>query len=160
MNLFNHHFNDLNGARIYLERYRNQPFLIVNIGTESRFTPQLKRLQQLHTQFNRHGLVTVAIPSNDFDEEPRAEAEIDQFMRDNYPSSFLITQRYALIGPEAHPLFRDILQEKGAGELPREGFNKYLFDRRGELVGHWGPEVLPDDPTLARHINQHLGGGL
>lgn len=157
MNLFNHHFMDLSGARIYLERYRNQPFLIVNIATESRFLPQLKRLQQIHTQFHRHGLVVVAIPGNDFGEEPRDDAEIDAYLREHYPSSFIITQRYALTGPEAHPLFREMLQERGAEMLPRGTFYKYLFDRRGEVVEHFPPETLPDDPMLIRSINQQLG---
>lgn len=158
MNLFNHHFMDLRGARLYLERYRNQPFLIVNMATESSFTPQLKRLQQLHTQLNHHGLVTIAIPTNDFDEEPRDEAGIDEFLRENYPCSFIVTQRYATSGPEAHPLFRAILQEKGASALPRGTFTKYLFDRRGEMVERFPPETLPDDPALIRSINQQLGG--
>lgn len=158
VNLFNHHFVDLSGARIYLERYRNQPFLIVNIATEGRFTPQIKGLQQLHTQFMRRGLVVIAIPCNDFDEEPRQEAEIDQFLRANYPSSFIVTQRYATSGPDAHPLFRELLQEHSSSILPRTTFNKYLFDRRGELVRRFSAETLPDDPGLARHINEQLGG--
>lgn len=158
MNLFNHFFMDLSGARIYLERYRNQPFLIVNIATDSRFLPQLTRLQQLHTQFSRHGLVVMAIPSNDFGEEPRNEEEIDAFLRENYPTSFIITQRYALSGAEAHPLFREILQERGSTLLPQGTFYKYLFDRRGELVEHFPPETLPDDPMLIRSVNQQLGG--
>jgi len=158
VNLFNHLFMDLSGARIYLERYRNQPFLFVNIATESRFVPQLTRLQQLHTQFNLHGLVIVAIPSNDFEEEPRDEAEIDQFLRENYPSTFIVTQRYATTGPEAHPLFREMLQERGASILPRGSFTKYLFDRRGELAERFPPETPPDDPMLVRCINQQLGG--
>ncbi|WP_376693400.1 hypothetical protein [Wenzhouxiangella sp. EGI_FJ10409] len=158
MNLFNHLFVDLSGARIYLERYRNQPFLIVNIATESRFVPQLQRLQQLHTQFNRHGLVVIAMPCNDFDEEPRDEAGIDEFLRENYPYSYIVTQRYATTGPEAHPLFRDILQEQGASALPQATFHKYLFDRRGELAERFPPETPPDDPMLVRCINQQLGG--
>lgn len=157
MNLFNHYFMDLSGARIYLEHYRNQPFLIVNIATESRFLPQLKRLQQLHTEFSRHGLVILAIPGNDFDEEPRDEAEIDQFLRQNYPTSFIITQRYAVTGPEAHPLFREVLQERGNAMLPQGSFSKYLFDRRGELAERFQPEILPDDPMLVRSINHQLG---
>lgn len=157
MNLFNHHFMDLSGARIYLERYRNQPLFIVNIATESRFLPQLTRMQQLHTQFNHHGLVVIAIPSNDFGEEPREEAEIEQFLRENYPFSFIITQRYSVTGPETHSLFRELLQERGASILPNGSFNKYLFDRRGELAEHFPPETLPDDPMLIRHINQQLG---
>ncbi|MDZ7789993.1 MAG: hypothetical protein U5L08_05745 [Xanthomonadales bacterium] len=158
MNLFNHHFMDLSGARIYLERYRNQPFLLVNIATEGRFVPQLQRLQQLHTQFNRHGLVVIALPCNDFDEEPRDEAGIEEFMKENYPYSYIVTQRYATTGPEAHPLFREMLQERGVSSLPRATFNKYLFDRRGELAEHFPPETQPDDPMLVRSINQQLGG--
>jgi len=158
VNLFNHHFMDLSGARIYLERYRNQPCLIVNIATESRFLPQLTRLQQLHTQFNRHGLIVLAVPSNDFDEEPRDEPAIEAFLRENYPYSYIVSQRYALSGPQAHPLFREILQEKGSAALPRGTFSKYLFDRRGELLEQWAPEVMPDDPMLIRSINQQLGG--
>lgn len=157
MNLFNHHFMDLSGARIYLEQYRHQPLLFVNIATESRFVPQLARLQQLHTQFNRHGLIVIAIPCNDFDEEPRDEAEIDQFLRQNYPTSFIVTQRYAVTGPEAHPLFHQMLQERGATILPRGSFYKYLFDRRGELVERFRPEILPDDPMFVRKISQQLG---
>lgn len=158
MNLFNHHFVDLSGARIYLERYLNQPFLIVNIATEGQFTPQIKGLQQLHTQFMRQGLVVVAIPCNDFGEEPREEAEIEQFLRENYPSSFIVTRRYATSGPDAHPLFRELLQEHGSSILPRGSFSKYLFDSRGELVRHFPPETLPDDPGLSRHINQQFRG--
>jgi len=158
VNLFNHHFVDLSGARIYLERYRNQPFLIVNIATEARFTPQIKGLQQLHTQFRRHGLMVVAVPCNDFGEEPREEAEIDHFLRENYPATFIVTRRYATRGPEAHPLFRELLQEHGSSILPRGSFSKYLFDRRGTLVKRFHAETLPDDPGLTRHVNQRLGG--
>jgi len=158
VNLFNHHFIDLSGARIYLERYRNQPFLIVNIATESRFLPQFKLLQRLHTQFNRLGLMIIALPCTDFDEEPREEADIEAFLREHYPYSFTVTQRCEVAGTNAHPLFRDMLREKGSTILPRGTFHKYLFDRRGELVEHWAPEVLPDDPMLVRAINQQLGG--
>src|SRR5699024_1283030 len=115
---------DLSGARIYLEQYRHQPFLFVNIATESRFLPQLVRLQQLHTQFGQHGLVVVAIPCNDFGEEPRDEAEIDEFLRTSYPLSFIVTRRYAVTGPEAHPLFQELLQTRGAQILPRASFYK------------------------------------
>lgn len=157
MNLFNHHFTNLAGAPIYLERYRNQPFLLVNIATEGHFVPQLTRLQQLHTQLSRHGLVVVGIPCNDWEEEPRDEAAIDEFLRENYPVSFIVTQRYALTGPQAHPLFREMLQERGHTMLPDGSFHKYLFDRRGELAEHWPPHTLPDDPMLIRTVNQHLG---
>lgn len=157
MNLFNHHFIDLSGARIYLDRYRNQPFLLVNIATEGRFAPQLERLQQIHTQFRLHGLVVVAVPSNDFDDEPRDAEGIEAFLREHYPFSYIVTRPYPVTGIDAHPLFREMLQEKGAAMLPDASFCKYLFDRRGELAEHWPPHVQPDEPGLVRSINQHLG---
>lgn len=157
LNIFNHHFIDLSGVRIYLERYRNQPILLVNIATEARFLPQITRLQRLHTRFERNGLVTIALPCNDFGEEPRDEPEIGEFLRENYPVSFIVTQRYAVTGREAHPLFRNMIQERGTEMLPTGTFYKYLFDRSGELAEHWAPEVMPDDPALIRAIEQHLG---
>ncbi|QOC23989.1 glutathione peroxidase [Wenzhouxiangella sp. AB-CW3] len=156
MNLFNHHFLALDGNRIYLDRHRNMPFLIVNIATESRFTPQLSRLQSLYALNRDAGLRVLTIPCTDFDEEPRNEDEIAEFLRENYPHNFFVTQRYAVTGRDMHPLFRDMVQERSAAVLPRESFTKYLFDRRGDLVEHWSPTVLPDDPGLVNTIQQHL----
>lgn len=156
MNLFNHHFVDLQGNRLYLDRHRNLPFLVVNIATESRFVPQLSRLQSLYTLNEAAGLRILAIPCNDFDEEPRDEDEIAEFLRENYPVNFFVTQRYAVAGRDMHPLFRELLQEKSAAVLPRGTFHKYLFDRRGEFVQDWQPTILPDDPGLNRIIQEHL----
>lgn len=157
MNLFNHHFIDVAGNRLYLDRYRNEPFLVVNIASESPWVPQLTKLQQIYSQFNRSGLEIMVIPCTDFDdEEPREEAEIAEFLRTEYPVNFLITSRYAVTGREAHLLFREMLQEFGSSILPRGTFHKYLFDRNGQLVDNWAPNVLPNDPIVMHSINQHL----
>ena len=156
VNLFNHHFIDLEGNRLYLDRYRNMPFFVVNIATESLFAPQLSRLQALYSLNEAAGLRILAIPCNDFDEEPRDEAEIAEFLRENYPVNFLVTQRYAVTGQEMHPLFREMVQEHSSAILPRGTFHKYLFDRRGEFVESWKPHVLPDDPGLINAIQKHL----
>ncbi len=160
MNLYNHHFMDLSGDRIYTERYRNQPFLIVNIATGGRFASQFRQLQQLHSRFGRHGLVILAIAATDFGDEPRNEAGIERFLRENYPYSYRVTRRTTITGADAHPLFREILQEKGHLMLPDASFYKYLFDRHGDLLERWRPEVPPDDPGLVRAINQQLGIGV
>lgn len=159
MNLFNHHFVGLEGNRIYLDRHRNHPFLVVNIATESRFTPQIAQLQQLYSLNQRSGLRVLAIPCTSFDEEePRNEEEIAEFLRSEYPVNFFVTTRSEVIGPEAHPLYKEILQEFGNHMLPRENFHKYLFDRKGQLAESWKPHVLPDDPMLVNTVNQYLTG--
>lgn len=156
MNLFDHNFIDLDGNRLYLDRHRNLPFLVVNIATESRFTPQLARLQSLYSLNQSSGLRVLAIPCTDFGDEPREEAEIAEFLRENYPFNYFVTQRYALTGRDMHPLFRELLQEKSASILPRGTFHKYLFDRRGQLVQDFQPHILPDDPGLNTAIQKHL----
>ncbi len=156
MNLFNHHFIDLEGNRLYLDRHRNLPFLVVVIATESRFVPQMARLQSVYAVNREAGLRILAMPCTDFDEEPREEAEIAEFLRENYPVNFFVTQRCSVTGRDMHPLFREMLQERSAAILPRGTFHKYLFDRRGELVEDWQPHVLPDDPGLINSIQKHL----
>lgn len=156
MNLFNHHFVDLEGLRLYLDRYRNQPFLVVNIATESRFTPQLTALQRIYGQHRAAGLVVLGIPCTDFEDEPRSDEEIAEFLRTEYVTNFPVTASARATGPDALPLFQEILQEHGRRMLPRQSFCKYLFDRKGELVENWPPEVLPDDPGLINSINRYL----
>lgn len=156
MNLFNHHFVDLEGLRLYLDRYRNQPFLVVNIATESRFTPQLNALQRIYGLHREAGLVVLGIPCTDFEDEPRSDEEIAEFLRTEYVTNFPVTASARATGPDALPLFRDMLQEHGLQMLPRQSFCKYLFDRKGELVENWPAEVLPDDPALVNSINRHL----
>jgi glutathione peroxidase len=156
VNLFDHHFIDLEGNRLYLDRHRNQPFLIVNIATESLYTPQLARLQSLYALNQASGLRVLAIPCTDFGDEPRDEAGIAEFLRENYPLNFFVTQRYAVTGREMHPLFRELVQEHSASILPRQTFHKFLFDRRGQLAENWPPTVLPDDPGLVNAVQKHL----
>lgn len=156
MNLFNHHFTALDGHRLYLDRYRNVPFLVVNFATENRFIPQMRALQQIYSLNRDAGLHVLAIPCTDFGDEPRNEEEIDEFLRENYPVSFLVTARYSVASRDMHPLFRELLLEHSASILPRSPFYKYLFDRKGDLVKHWPPEMLPDDPGLNTIIQRQL----
>jgi len=156
LNLFNHHFIDVSNNRLYLDRYRNQPFLVVNIATDSPFVPQLARLQQVYSQHQQSGLEILAVPCTDFDEESRDEDGIAEFLRTEYPVNFLVTARCAVTGRGAHALFIEMLQEHGNAMLPRGTFHKYLFDRRGELVENWPPTVLPDDPALVHSIERYL----
>lgn len=159
LNLFNHHFIDLEGNRLYLDRHRNHPFLVVNIATESRFTPQITQLQRIYTLNQRAGLRILALPCTSFDdEEPRNDSEIAEFLRTEYPVNFLVTARTSVIGIDAHPLFKEILQEFGNHMLPRGNFHKYLFDRKGQLAESWKPHVQPEDPMFLSIINQHLIG--
>lgn len=157
MNLFEYSFAALEGGTLPLERYRNQPMLIVNTASQCGYTPQYTGLQRLYMDYRQSGLVVIGIPCNDFgQQEPGSEEEIARLVKDEYGVSFPMTAKYSVIGRQSHPLFRDMVEQWGSDILPRWNFHKYLFNRRGELVEHWPSATLPDDPALLHQVGRNL----
>jgi glutathione peroxidase len=157
VNIYNYNFASLTGGPMPLERFRNQPILIVNTASECGFTPHYAKLQQIHNDYQQSGLVVVGIPCNDFGEqEPGTEEEIAEFVREKYKVSFPMTAKYSVMGFDAHPMFKDLAQEYGGDILPRWNFHKYLFNRKGGLIEHWSAETPPDDPAVIHQITRNL----
>jgi len=157
MNLFNYNFAGLLGSPVSMEQFRNQLVLLVNTASQCEFTPQYAQLQQIYLDYRDSGLNVLGIPCNDFgQQEPEDEEKIAEFVSSNYRVSFPMTAKYSVIGPQSHPLFKDIAQEYGGDVLPRWNFHKYLFGRRGELIEHWPSKVPPDDPAVINQITRHL----
>ncbi|MFW5815354.1 MAG: glutathione peroxidase [Wenzhouxiangella sp.] len=157
MNVYEYSFAALEGGSLSLERYRNQPILIVNTASECGYTPQYTALQRLYMDYQQSGLVVVGIPCNDFgDQEPGSEEDIARFVREEYAVTFPMTAKYSVIGQGMHPLFRAMAEQIGPDILPRWNFHKYLFDRRGQLVEHWPSATTPDDPALLHQVARYL----
>jgi glutathione peroxidase len=157
VNIYNYNFTSLDGLPMPMERFRNQPILLVNTASECGFTPQYAALQTLHNDYKQSGLVVIAMPCNDFGgQEPGSEAEIREFLDREYSVTFPVTAKYAAGGREMHPMFRDMIEEFGSDILPRWNFYKYLFNRKGDLVKHWDSRTLPDDPAIIHDIGKVL----
>lgn len=157
MNLFEYTFAALEGGSLSLDRFRNQPILIVNTASECGYTPQYIGLQRMYMDYRQSGLVVIGIPCNDFgQQEPGDEEEIARFVKENYDVTFPMTAKYSVIGRQSHPLFRDMVEKWGSDILPRWNFHKYLFDRRGELVEHWPSATTPEDPALLHQVGRTL----
>lgn len=157
MNLFEYSFAALGGGAMPLERFRNQPVLLVNTASECGYTSQYAQLQRIHNDYRESGLVVLGIPCNDFGgQEPGEDAAIAEFVRETFAVTFPMTSKYSVIGLQAHPLFRDLAETRGREILPRWNFYKYLFNRKGELVEHWPSRTPPDDPAITRQITRNL----
>jgi glutathione peroxidase len=63
-------------------------------------------------------------------------------------------------GDDMHPLYRALttLPAPLGGEV-QWNFQKYLVDRRGEVVAKFAPQTRPDDPALVAKIDALLGEG-
>lgn len=157
MNVYEYSFAALEGGALSMERFRNQPILLVNTASECGYTPQYAQLQRVYNDYRQSGLMVIGIPCNDFGgQEPGDEQQIAEFVRENYAVSFPMTCKYSVVGPMAHPLYRALAEAKGGDILPRWNFHKYLFDRKGQLVGHWPSQVPPDDPAITHQIGRYL----
>jgi len=158
VDLFSYEFQTLDAQPLPLAGFRGKAVLLVNTASQCGYTPQYAGLQSLWQRFRERGLLVLGVPSNDFGgQEPGSGQQIADFSAARYRVDFPLTEKVSVIGPHAHPLYRQIAQELGEGGSPRWNFHKFLFDRDGELAGAWPARVAPDDPPLLAAIEAALG---
>ena len=152
-------FSRAEGGRVPLAAYRGKPILIVNTATRCGLAGQFAGLEQLWQRYRERGLMLIAVPSNDFGgQEPLDGAAIAEAVRQSHGASYLITEKNAVRGPEAHPFYRWAASMR-PGEAPSWNFHKYLIGRDGSLVGSFGSFSDPVSPELIRAIGQELVKG-
>ena len=158
MRVHEYALRSLHGASMPLSRWNGQPLLIVNTASACGFTPQYAKLEALWREYRPAGLVVIGVPCNEFGEqEPGTDEEIAEFCQANYGVTFPMTTKMTLLGRGAHPLFVALREQYTNDVMPKWNFTKYLFDREGELAGHWAPKMEPDDPSFRHDLEKNLG---
>ncbi len=141
-------------AAVNLKNYEKSVLLIVNTASQCGYTPQYKGLQTLADQFSGQGLEILAFPCNQFgQQEPGDNAAIQEFCQVNYQVTFPVLAKIEVNGPGSHPLYQYLTSMAPAGPI-RWNFTKFLFDRKGNLIGRYEPDVVPE--ALASDIQQAL----
>jgi glutathione peroxidase len=176
----------ITGETTSLAPFRGKVLLVVNVASKCGLTPQYDALEKLYARFKESGLVVVGFPANDFaGQEPGSNEEIATFCRATFGVEFPMFSKITVTGADTHPLYstliaagpkaagttRDGMREKLAGYLtknnkgapnPEPGilwnFEKFLIDRKGNVVGRFSPEVAPDDPLVVAAIEVALAG--
>jgi glutathione peroxidase len=150
-------FTAIDGKPMKMSDFRGKAVLVVNTASECGLTPQYAGLQSLYDRYKAKGLVVLGVPSNDFGgQEPGSEAEIEEFCATNYKVSFPMTAKNRVIGGEAHPLYRWVVDEAGEAAAPKWNFHKYLIGKDGALAGTFGSRTAPDAPEVVDAIEAAL----
>lgn len=151
----------LAGKEIDLSIYRGKVVLIVNVASECGLTPQYEQLQALHDKYAGDGLAILGFPCNQFGkQEPGSASEIQKFCRVNYGVKFKMFEKVKVNGDGACDLYKHLTgldtKPKGAGKVSWN-FEKFLLDRKGEVIGRFEPSAKPDAPEIIAQIHGALG---
>jgi len=149
-------FQSIDGGALDLAQYRGGPVLVVNTASLCGFTGQYAGLQALYDRYRDQGLVVVAIPSNDFNQELSDAQEVKDFCAVRFDLDLPMADITPVTGDRAHPFYKEVKVE--AGFVPRWNFNKILLSPKGEVVGTWGALTRPMSRAIRRAVEAQLAG--
>lgn len=167
----------IDGKETTLEQYQSKVLLIVNVASKCGLTPQYEGLETLYQAKKSQGFEILGFPSNNFlAQEPGTDEEIQQFCSSTYHVDFPLFAKISVVGEDKHPLYQALTsaQPERIGEGPwREdlieygldpnpapeilwNFEKFLINKKGEVVARFAPDLTADDPRIVEAIEAEL----
>ena len=152
--LYDFSFIDIDGNQVNLEKFKGKPLLIVNTASRCGFTSQYEDLQNLFLEYKNTDLTIIATTSNSFNQEYESSEDIKKICLVNYNIGFITSSPLQVKGGEAHPIYSWI--DKEYNKSPKWNFYKYLFDRKGKLIGSWSSITKPNSNKIKKYIDSIL----
>lgn len=169
----------IDGATTTLSEYAGKVRLIVNVASKCGLTPQYQALEALYRKYQDSGFEVLGFPANEFNgQEPGTEEEIKAFCSASYDVSFPLFSKIVVKGPGQHPLYAQLTEAKPEAEKlpdtdfrkqleeygiatgkPEEilwNFEKFLVDRKGNVMARFSPDVTPDSDLLISAVERAL----
>jgi glutathione peroxidase len=167
----------IDGQPASLGQFQGKVLLVVNVASKCGLTPQYAGLQSLYAQKRAAGLEILGFPANDFmGQEPGTEAEISTFCSTEYGVEFPLFKKISVTGADRHPLYGALIAAQPAAdgaEAMREklaqfgikpgsptdvlwNFEKFVVDRKGQVIARFAPDVTADDPRLTKVLDDAL----
>ena len=130
-----------------MSEFKNKTLLIVNVASKCGLTPQYVGLQKIFDEFKDRNFLVLGFPCNQFGgQEPGSNQEISEFCEINYSVTFPIFSKIKVNGPEAHPLFKLLKQDKPGSfrtQSIKWNFTKFLINNSGKIIERFSPRVEP-----------------
>jgi glutathione peroxidase len=178
--IYNIPLHCIDGSMASLADHKGAVLLIVNVASRCGLTPQYTELEEIYETYHDRGFAVLGFPANDFaGQEPGSNAEIQQFCQTKFGVKFPMFEKIVVKGDKQHPLYRHLImecptaQQKPNGTLrktleqhglgPRNdtdimwNFEKFLVNRRGEVVRRFAPDITPKDAAITTAIEAELG---
>jgi glutathione peroxidase len=169
----------ITGEDASLAEFKGKVLLVVNVASKCGLTPQYEGLETLYERYRADGLVVTGFPANNFkSQEPGTNEEIQSFCTSNYGVKFPMFSKISVAGDDKHPLYKVLTTAQpkaiSVADVPFRtklkgygietnadpevlwNFEKFLVNRRGEVVKRFAPDTLPDAPELIAAIKEEL----
>jgi glutathione peroxidase len=146
MSVYEFKVKNIEGKQISLKDYEGKVLLIVNTASKCGFTPQYEELEALYLKLGNEKFEILGFPCNQFgNQEPGSSEEIKNFCSLHFKVTFPLFEKIEVKGPEAHPLYKHLTQQKKGilGEDIRWNFTKFLVDAKGNVVERFAPTTSP-----------------
>jgi glutathione peroxidase len=158
--IYDYTLKSIDGQTVPLAQYHGKVLLVVNVASRCGFTPQYAALETLYEKYKDRGLVIVGVPANNFGgQEPGTNEEIKTFCSRKYHVSFPMMAKVSVKGEDKSPLYHFLtdksLNPQIGGEI-QWNFTKFLFDRNGQPVHRFEPDVTPDSPQVIGAVESAL----
>ena len=161
-----------------LASFKGHVLLVVNTASKCGLTPQYEGLEKLYSTYKHCGFDVLGFPANDFaGQEPGTSQEIMKFCDTNFNITFPMFEKVVATGPGKNPLYAALIELQPVARTADAGFKdklrgygltvndapeltwnfeKFLINRRGQVVACFAPDTLPTDPVLIQAIEREL----
>ena len=148
----------LSGETMNAETLAGKVVLVVNVASQCGFTPQYEGLQTIYSRYQSQGFLVIAVPCNQFGgQEPGDPKEIDRFVKEEYGVQFPILSKQNVKGGDKGQLFERLLATSvGQARTVKWNFEKFLINRRGQVVNRFSSLTKPDGDDLRVAIEAEL----
>jgi len=169
----------ITGTDATLGEFKGKVLLVVNVASKCGLTKQYEGLEKIYKKYEGQGLVVTGFPANDFKgQEPGTNEEILTFCTGNFGVQFPLFDKITVVGAAKHPLYAALIAAqpkavsvaevpwseklKGYGIEPNAepeilwNFEKFLVNRKGEVVKRFAPDTDPEAPELIAAIEAEL----
>ena len=142
-----------------LAEYKGKVLLVVNVASFCGYTPQYKDLEEVYRKYKDKGFVILGFPANNFGrQEPGSDEEIKTFCDTKYNVTFDLFSKISVKGEDQHPLYQYITKDSPFPGDVKWNFQKYLVDKKGNIVAMYPSKVKPTDKEVIQQIESLLNG--